>query len=136
MSYIFQAFGIFSNGASQKSWSSVIPAGGITIGNVLISWKFIVIVAATVPLLLILNWVVTKTLRGKAMRATAQDQDAARLMGIDVDRTIAFTFALGGAMAGPRVSSTSRRWARPEPTSASSSASSPSRPRCSAGSGT
>ena len=34
------------------------------------------------------------------MRATAQDQDAARLMGINVDRTIAFTFALGGAMAG------------------------------------
>jgi branched-chain amino acid transport system permease protein len=34
------------------------------------------------------------------MRATAQDQDAARLMGINVDQTIAFTFALGGAMAG------------------------------------
>ena len=34
------------------------------------------------------------------MRATAQDQDAARLMGINVDRTISFTFALGGAMAG------------------------------------
>jgi branched-chain amino acid transport system permease protein len=34
------------------------------------------------------------------MRATAQDQDGARLMGINVDRTISFTFALGGAMAG------------------------------------
>ena len=34
------------------------------------------------------------------MRATAQDQDAARLMGININRTIAFTFALGGAMAG------------------------------------
>jgi branched-chain amino acid transport system permease protein len=43
---------------------------------------------------------VTKTRQGKAMRATAQDQDAARLMGIDVNRTISFTFALGGALAG------------------------------------
>ena len=34
------------------------------------------------------------------MRATAQDRDAARMLGIDVDRTIAFTFALGGALAG------------------------------------
>jgi branched-chain amino acid transport system permease protein len=49
---------------------------------------------------LLLTYVVQRTKQGKAMRATAQDQDAARLMGINVDRTIAFTFALGGAMAG------------------------------------
>ena len=56
--------------------------------------------AVTVPLLLGLTYIVQNTRQGKAMRATAQDQDAARLMGINVDRTIAFTFALGGAMAG------------------------------------
>ena len=47
-----------------------------------------------------LGLIVNKTKQGKAMRATAQDQDAARLMGIDVNRTISFTFALGGALAG------------------------------------
>jgi branched-chain amino acid transport system permease protein len=54
----------------------------------------------TAVLLLILTYIVQRTRQGKAMRATAQDQDGARLMGIDVDRTISFTFALGGAMAG------------------------------------
>jgi branched-chain amino acid transport system permease protein len=47
-----------------------------------------------------MTWIVTKTKQGKAMRATAQDQDAARLMGINVNRTISFTFAVGGALAG------------------------------------
>jgi branched-chain amino acid transport system permease protein len=48
----------------------------------------------------VLTYLVQRTRRGRAMRATAQDQDAARLMGIDVDHTISFTFALGGIMAG------------------------------------
>jgi branched-chain amino acid transport system permease protein len=43
---------------------------------------------------------VTNTKQGKAMRATSQDRDASTLMGINVNKTIAFTFALGGAMAG------------------------------------
>jgi branched-chain amino acid transport system permease protein len=43
---------------------------------------------------------VSRTRYGKAMRATAQDMEAARLMGINVDRTIALTFLLGGLMAG------------------------------------
>jgi branched-chain amino acid transport system permease protein len=57
-------------------------------------------VGVTVPLLLALLYFVGQTKYGKAMRATAQDMDAARLMGINVDRTIALTFLLGGLMAG------------------------------------
>jgi branched-chain amino acid transport system permease protein len=57
-------------------------------------------IVVTVPLLLLLNYVVFNTRMGKAMRATAQDREAAALMGINIDRTIAFTFLLGGALAG------------------------------------
>ncbi|HLM51670.1 MAG TPA: branched-chain amino acid ABC transporter permease [Solirubrobacteraceae bacterium] len=57
-------------------------------------------VAVTVPLLVALLWFVGATRYGKAMRASAQDPDAARLMGINVDRTIALTFFLGGLLAG------------------------------------
>ncbi|MCW3050481.1 MAG: branched-chain amino acid transporter permease [Solirubrobacterales bacterium] len=57
-------------------------------------------VVVTVPLLVALVWFVGTTRYGKAMRATAQDPDAARLMGINVDRTISLTFLLGGLLAG------------------------------------
>ena len=100
ISFIFQWFGLVLNGSAPKSWTKVIPDGGINIGPVTIDWSTIVVIAVTIPLLLLLSYVVQKTRQGKAMRATAQDQDAARLMGINVNRTISFTFALGGAMAG------------------------------------
>ena len=61
---------------------------------------FFAAIAAVVFLLVGLLWFVGATKHGKAMRATAQDPDAARLMGIDVDRTIQLTFLLGGLMAG------------------------------------
>ena len=100
ISFIFQWFGLVLNGSAPKSWPKVIPEGGIVIGPVTVEWSTILVTIVTIPLLVMLSYIVQRTRQGKAMRATAQDQDAARLMGINVDRTIAFTFALGGAMAG------------------------------------
>ncbi len=60
----------------------------------------VMVLAVTIPLLVLLTWFVHRTKTGKAMRATAQDKDAAALMGIDVNRTIATAFVIGGALAG------------------------------------
>jgi branched-chain amino acid transport system permease protein len=57
-------------------------------------------VAVTIPLVLLLTAFVSRSRMGRAMRATAQDPEAARLMGINVDTTISTTFLLGGMMAG------------------------------------
>jgi branched-chain amino acid transport system permease protein len=100
MSFILQFVGLKWNGSTPKQWPTVLPSGGIELGGATLSYATIMVVAITIPLLLFLTYVVQRTKQGKAMRATAQDQDAARLMGINVDRTIAFTFALGGGMAG------------------------------------
>jgi branched-chain amino acid transport system permease protein len=100
LSFCYQWAGVRTNGSGQQVWDTVLGNDGITIGGIGILWSTIVVVGVTVPLLLLMTWIVNSTRQGKAMRATAQDQDAARLMGIDVDRTIAFTFGLGGAMAG------------------------------------
>jgi branched-chain amino acid transport system permease protein len=71
-----------------------------TVFDVAIEHSDVFAVVITVPLLIALLWFVGNTKYGKAMRATAQDPDAARLMGIDVDQTIRLTFMLGGLMAG------------------------------------
>ena len=57
------------------------------------------ILAVSVTLMILLQLIVKKTRMGKAMRAVSVDADAARLMGINVNRTISFTFALGSALA-------------------------------------
>ena len=75
--------------------SQAFHIGGITIKSLQI-----MIVAITVILMILLQVIVKKTRIGKAMRATSQDQDAAELMGINVNTTISFTFALGSALAG------------------------------------
>jgi branched-chain amino acid transport system permease protein len=100
VSFIIQFIGIRWNGSGPKTWNSVLPSGEFVISGVHIPYTTIFSFAVTIPLLALMTYVVTKTRRGKAMRATAQDADAARLMGINVDKTIAFTFALGGALAG------------------------------------
>jgi branched-chain amino acid transport system permease protein len=70
------------------------------IGGVLISNITVIIVGITLFLLLSLQFIIRRTKIGKAMRATALDKSAARLMGINVDAIISFTFALGAALAG------------------------------------
>src|SRR5215831_14121779 len=70
------------------------------VGQVVYTWDRLFVLLVTVPVLLGLMWLVQYTRRGKAMRATAQDKDAAAMMGIDVDRTISFTFLVAGALAG------------------------------------
>ena len=59
----------------------------------------VAIIGVTLVLMLILEYIVGKTRVGRAMRAVSHDRAAAQLMGIDTDRIIAFTFALGSALA-------------------------------------
>jgi branched-chain amino acid transport system permease protein len=100
LSFVFQNIGLKWNGSTPQQWPSVISTGGFTVGGVLVRWSLLVTLGVTAVALSVLTYIVQRTRRGRAMRATAQDQDAARLMGIDVDHTISFTFALGGIMAG------------------------------------
>ena len=85
------------NGSSQKSWFFLWHGASF---RGIAPAKIVLVISVTVPLLIAMTWIVKRTRQGMAMRAVAQDQDGARLMGINVDRTISFTFGLGGALAG------------------------------------
>jgi branched-chain amino acid transport system permease protein len=79
-----------------------LPQGNVfTFGNGgVYTWASLIVVLLTIPVLIALMWLVQRTRQGKAMRATAQDRDAAAMMGIDVNRTISFTFLIAGGLAG------------------------------------
>jgi branched-chain amino acid transport system permease protein len=88
-------------GTDQKSFPELdVLQGSLSVlGLEVLKVQALVIVAAVV-MMVGLYLFVEKTKAGKAMRAVAEDQEIARLMGINVDRTIVLVFAVGGAMAG------------------------------------
>jgi branched-chain amino acid transport system permease protein len=101
MSFILQNIGLVWKGARPTSVDSILPRGELfTIGGVPYTWDKLIVLLFTVPVLFALIWLVQRTRHGKAMRATAQDRDASAMMGINVNRTISFTFLIAGALAG------------------------------------
>ena len=106
MSFVLQNVGLLWKGPSNLGYPDVIPnvnvlttVFGLDTG-VSLSYKQLFTGVVTIPLLVALSWFVSRTRQGKAMRATAQDPDTAGLMGVDVNRTIAITFIIAGALAG------------------------------------
>ena len=91
---------IFFRGASPEAYPSVIPNKYIEVFGAQISMQALMILAVSITLMILLQFIVHKTKIGKAMRAVSHDADAARLMGINVDNTISATFAIGSALAG------------------------------------
>lgn len=100
MSFVLQWVGLRWIGSVPVNVNTVLPSTSYEIAGLQIAFKTLAIFVVTIPLLATLAYIVDKTKRGRAMRATAQDKDASRLMGIDVNKTIAFTFAIAGAAAG------------------------------------
>ena len=101
MSFIVQNIALAFYGVDYRSVPNFIPATDvIDIGGITITWKKMTAIMIVVPLLILLSWFVRQTKQGKAMRAVAQDREAAAMMGIDVNRTISVTFMIAGALAG------------------------------------
>jgi branched-chain amino acid transport system permease protein len=101
-SFILQNVGLLWRGGSQEGIPDLINSQHdlFTIGGVVFTNGDVLAIVVTIPLLLAMTAFIARSRLGKAMRATAQDPEAARLMGINVDTTISLTFLIGGMLAG------------------------------------
>ncbi len=105
VSFIFINLGLLWFGAAPQRFPDHLPQIHFLreIGidtSVPVDFKDLFVIGVAVPLMLALAWVIQNTKIGKAMRAVAQDREMALQMGVDVNTVIAFTFLLGGALAG------------------------------------
>ncbi len=100
VSYFLQNAALLIWSPNPKSYPSVFP-GNIKLfdGQLTISWVSLATVVACVVIMIALTLFTEKTKLGKAMRACSEDKGAAQLMGINVNRTISLTFAIGSALA-------------------------------------
>jgi branched-chain amino acid transport system permease protein len=101
MSFILQNVGLVWKGPEQQAFPALISTENILpFDAIVFRWNDLFVVAVTVPLLVGLSYFISSTKQGKAMRAVAQDKEAASMVGINVNRTISITFLLGGILAG------------------------------------
>ena len=101
VSYFLQNSALLLWKSDPKVFTSVVGTGSVKLfdGQLTVTHVAIVTVLACVVIMLALTWFTGRTKMGKAMRACSEDKAAAQLMGIDVDRTISMTFAIGSALA-------------------------------------
>jgi len=98
LEFFFSAFPFI--GPSPRGFPELLPKVMFTIGGAQVSNYVILDVAVAALLMIGLTFLIQKTPLGRAMRAVSQDKDAAKLMGIDVEQIITWTFLIGGAFAG------------------------------------
>ena len=101
VSYLLQNIALLAFGSNAKTFPSVIKWSGITLagGQLSISGVTIVTIGVCIVIMIVLVAFVQKSKPGQAMRAVSEDKGAAQLMGINVNGTIALTFAIGSALA-------------------------------------
>jgi branched-chain amino acid transport system permease protein len=106
VSFIFVNIGLFWQGPTPRRFPDLLPQYDFVSelfgveSLIRFTFKDLFVLALAIPLMLGLAWVIQNTRMGKAMRAVAQDTEMSLQMGIDVNRVIAFTFLIGGVLAG------------------------------------
>ena len=100
MSYLLQNLALMIWGANPKSFpGTFINSGSLRLGQLSVSSATLITILANIIIMIALTLFTSRTKMGKAMRCVSEDRGAAQLMGINVNRTISVTFAIGSALA-------------------------------------
>jgi branched-chain amino acid transport system permease protein len=89
----------YPRGADPKPFPQLLPQGGFEVGGVSIRYENLAILAIGFAAMVAVDLLINRTRMGAAIRAVAQDPEAARMMGVNLDRTVDATFFLGSALA-------------------------------------
>ena len=89
----------YPRGADPKPFPALLPPGGFEVASVLIRYDNLAILAIGFAAMLAVDVLISRTRLGAAIRAVAQDPEAARMMGVNLDRTVDATFFIGSALA-------------------------------------
>ncbi len=89
----------YPRGADPKPFPTPLPAGGFDLGGVFVRWDSLAILGIGFAAMIAVERLITRTRMGAAIRAVAQDPEAAQMMGVDLDRTVDATFFIGSALA-------------------------------------
>lgn len=89
----------YPRGADPKPFPALLPGGLFEVGGVVIRYENLAILAIGGAAMVLVDLVINRTRIGASIRAVAQDAEAAQMMGVDLDRTVDFTFFLGSALA-------------------------------------
>lgn len=100
VSFFLEYIMVYFVGADKRAFPQAIETVKYNLGSISITNVQLIILCVSIVLMVALQFIVKQTKMGKAMRAVSVDSDAAQLMGINVNHTISFTFALGSALAG------------------------------------
>jgi branched-chain amino acid transport system permease protein len=100
VSLVLEDIGKLWKGINFVSFPQIFPQINYNIASVTVTSVNLLVIAVSVVLMLGLQYLITRTRIGRAMRAVAQDREAAALMGVNVDRIIAITFFIGAGLAG------------------------------------
>lgn len=89
----------YPRGSDPKFFPTLLPQGEFYIGNIFIRYENVIIMAIGLAMFIAVYLIINKTKMGSAIRAVAQDGEAAKMMGVDLDRTIDMTFLIGSSIA-------------------------------------